>query len=228
MAGPTLIAAYAIHSAGADASDLVTPSFNPVNGEVIVAKLITWDTNNPMGALSGGGQTYQNRVTAQPGGFNGYSRLDTAVITGSPGAMTITGAGTASASRHSMIVERWGNAKLAASPAVNAVVNDLSSAPAANITTAADNSALSWALSDALSNDPATRAYRLSGIEDGLWDGHIGSNGVFYSAFTQNVGPAGTYTIGMTAPGGQRWAMVGIEIQESATQVPTGALAMFL
>jgi hypothetical protein len=226
--GPSLIASYTVHSAGVDTTNLVTPSFNPANGEVIVAKLVTWDSTNGLGAVSGGGQTYTTRVTGPTSGFNGWVRIVTAVISGSPGAMTVTAAGSAGNSRHSMVVERW-TGQLAASPAVNSVTSG-SGAPSANITTAAANSALSFVTADAASIDPATRAYRLSAIEEGLWDGHVGANAVFYLAYAANVGAAGTYAIGLTAPGGQTWVMAGIEVQEAAggAPVPNGAQLMFL
>lgn len=214
MSSPTLIASYAVYSAGADTTNLVSPSFTPANGEVIVVKLATWDTANPMGVVSGGGQTYTTRVTAAPGGFNGWARVVTAVISGSPGSMTVTGAGTAANSRHSMVVERW-TGSLAGTPAVNSTVSG-SGAPSANITTAAAASAVSWVSADVGSIDPATKAYRLSATEDGLFDGHVGANSVHYFAHAGSgagVGAAGTYAMGMTAPGGQTWVLAGIEIQ---------------
>lgn len=228
MPGPILIASYTVHSAGVDTSNLVTPNFTPANGEVIVTKLSTWDANNGMGAVSGGGQTYTTRVTGPTSGFNGWVRIATAVIAGSPGLMAVTGAGSAGNSRHSMVVERW-TGQLAGSPAVNAVTSG-SGAPSANITTAAANSALSFVVSDAQSIDPATRAYRLSATEETIWDGHVGANGVFYFAYAGNVGAAGTYAIGLTAPGGQTYAIAGIEIQEAAgaPPVPNGAQLMFV
>lgn len=211
MPSPTLITSYAVHSAGADTSNLTTPSFTPANGEVIIVKIVTWDANNAAGATSGGGQTYQTRVIGPTSGFNPYVRVDTAVISGSPGSMAVTVAGTATNSRHSIVVERW-TGTLDATPAVNGTTTG-SGAPSANITTEAAGSAVSWVSADALSGDPATRAYRLSATEDGLWDGHVGSNGVFYFAYANNVGAVGTYAMGMTAPGGQTWALAGVEIQ---------------
>ena len=219
MASPTLIASYAVYSAGVDTSALTTPSFTPSNGEVIVVKLATWDASNPMGAVSGGGQTYTTRVTGPTSGFNGWVRVVTAVISGSPGSMTITAAGTATNSRHSMVVERW-SGQLAGSPAVNSTTFG-SGAPSANITTAAAGSAVSWVSVDVASQDPATKAYRLSGTEDGLFDGHVGSNSVHYFAYAGSgtgVGAAGTYAMGLSAPGSQTWVLAGIEIQGSAGQ----------
>ncbi|WP_427422665.1 hypothetical protein [Lysinibacillus fusiformis] len=214
---PTLIASYAVYSASTDTTDLVTASFTPSNGEVLVVKLATWDASNGMGAVSGGGQTYTTRITGPTAGFNGWVRIVTAVVSGSPGSMTVTAAGTAGNSRHSMVVERW-TGTLAGTPAVNSTTSG-SGAPSANITTAAANSAVSWVSVDVASQDPTTRAYRLSGVEDLLFDGHVGANSVHYGASVADVGAAGTYAMGMTAPGSQTWVLAGIEIQAGAGSV---------
>lgn len=208
----SLIAHYEVYSGGNNANVLTTPSFTPANGEVFVIKGTTWDTNVSIGTPTGGAQAYTKPVEAKPVGFNGYAVIYVATCAGSPGAMTISTTPSASA-QHQMIVERWGNAKLAVSPAVNAVVNG-SGAPSANITTAADNSVVSWCSADVSSVDPAGRAYRLSATEDGIFDGHLGANSVQYFAYAA-VGAAGVYAMGMTLPAGQTWVLAGVEIQDN-------------
>lgn len=209
---PTPIATYPVYSASVDTTALVTPSFTPSNGELIVVKLLTWDTANPSGSVSGGSQTYSTKVTAAPGGFNCYCRIDGCIISGSPGSMTVTSGGTGSNSRHTMIVERYPVGSTFG--AVNSTING-TGAPTANITTTVANAALTWCSADVSSIDPATRTYRLSGTEDGLYDGHVGSNSVHYSAYAADVGAAGTYAIGLSAPGSQTWVMAGVEIKPS-------------
>lgn len=221
MGAPDFV--YPVYSAGVDTSNLVTPALSPtpVNGDVLVIKLSTWDTGNPMGAVSGGGQVYTTRVTAAPGGFNGWCRAVTCTVSGSPGSFSITGAGTATNSRHSMVVEHYlaaNGAFLAASPAVNAVVSG-AGLPSAAITTVGTNSTLSWVSVDVSSIDPATRAYLLGAVEDGLYDGHVGANSVQYFAYSTTVTTPGSYNIGMSAPGGQTWVMAGVEVQFSAASL---------
>jgi hypothetical protein len=219
---PTPIAAYEVDSGGVNTDLLTTPSFTPANGEVLVAKVTTWDTAVPAGAVSGGGLTWTKRREAAPGGFNGYAAVWTATVTGSPGSMAVTSAALGSNAWHHMVVERWGSAVLDASPAVNSVVNG-SGAPAADITTEADGSVVTWCSVDELSRDPADRAYRLSAVEDGIYDGHAPVNTVMYFAYA-SVGAAGTYTMGMTFPDNQAWALVGVEVQGAAA-VDEGVLA---
>lgn len=221
MAGPDFI--YPVYSAAADTTNLVTPSLSPtpVNGDVLVVKLTTWDTGNPMGAVSGGAQTYTTRQTAAPGGFNGWSRVVTCTVSGSPGSFAVTGAGTAANSRHSMVVEHYLAANgysLAGTPAVNSTING-AGLPSAAINTVGNGSVLTWSSCDVASIDPVTRAYLLSGTEDGLFDGHVGANSVQYFAYA-TVGAAGSYNIGMSAPGGQTWTMTGVEVLFTTPSTP--------
>lgn len=215
MGAPDFV--YPVYSASTDTTNLVTPALSPtpVNGDVLICKLTTWDTANPMGAVSGGGQTYTTRVTAAPGGFNGWTRIDTCTVSGSPGSFSITGAGTAANSRHSMVIEHYlgaNGAFLAASPAVNSTVSGVG-LPSASITTVGTGSVLSWSSVDVSSIDPATKVYLLGGIQSGLFDGHVGANSVQYFAYSTTVTTPGSYNVGMSSPGGQTWVIAGVEIQ---------------
>ena len=222
----SLITHYEVYSGGANNVTLTTPSFTPSNGEIIIVKLNTWDTANGMSAPTGGSQTYQAAPGAvAPGGFNGWVGIWVATISGSPGSMTVSSApATAGNTEHAMVVERWSNAKLAASP-VNTNGTGVNSLPQLALTTTATNSVISWVISDAQSIDPSTRAYLLSGVEDGLFDGHVGANGVFYFAYSGSgaVTSAGSYTYGLSAPGGEIWVMAGVEILDNS--LPAGATA---
>jgi hypothetical protein len=213
---PAPVAVYAVYSAAADTTALVTPVMvpTPVAGDVLLVKLTTWDTGNPSGASSGGGQAYSTVNTAAPGGFNGYSRIDTCTIVGNPAPFSVTSGGTAAPSRHGMVVEHYlaaDGAFLAGSPAIN-LVKSGGGLPSANITTVGTGSILSWCSVDVLSVDPATRVPLLSATESGLGDFHVGSNSVQYSYYAA-VGAPGVYTIGMSSPGGQAWVMTGVEVQ---------------
>lgn len=210
---PTLIASYPVYVLSQSAADIVSPSFTPSNGEIVVVKLSTWDTGSAMGTPSGGAQTYAPDQVSAPGGFNQWAGVFTTKITGSPGAMTISST-PASTSVHSMIVERWGNAQLAATPASCSPING-SGTPSSTVTTTAPNSVVSWVSGDAQSRDPATRAYLSSATEDGLQDGHAGFNGVAYFAW-QAAATAGAQTVGLSAPGSQAWVVAGIEIQAAS------------
>lgn len=209
MAAPTLVASYFVQQNINATTPLTTPSFTPSNGEVIVVKLGTWDSATSMGAPTGGSQTYTSRVIVAPGGFRPWTGIYTAVISGSPGAMTISSTPSASA-RYSMVVERWSGAQLAASPVTNSA-NNATGAASSTLTTSAANSIISWAAGDAQSLDPATRAYLNSATDEGVRDGHSGANGVEYYAY-QVVATAGSTSYGLSAPTGMQWNIAGIEV----------------
>jgi hypothetical protein len=208
----SLITSYFVQQNTTAGTAISTPSFTPANGEVIVVKLGTWSTGTAMGIPVGGGQTYTSRVINAPGSFNSWCGIYTAVISGSPGAMTVSSTPAASA-RYSMTVERWSGAQLAASPVTNSLA---STGPAAStITPAQGTSVISWCAADAQSIDPATRAYLASGVDEGERDGHVGANGVEYYGY-QNASGTGSQSYGLSLPTGQTFVIAGIEIQVAA------------
>jgi|GEM_PF-1009560 len=232
---PALVTSYfleSIHTGSGDSTSLVTPSFTPSNGEVIVVKATTWDTGTAAGTPSGGGLTYTRQATAAPGGFNGYAAIFTAVVSGSPGSMTVTLSPPAASSYHCMTVERWSNAQVAVTPAVSSPITGNSTNASATITTTAANSIVTWADVDETSQnpDPGTgggRSYLSGATEDGMGDGHSTSASVQYFAY-QTAASAGSQTIGMVTPPNQKWTMIGIEILDAASgpSTPPGAAFM--
>lgn len=220
MSGPTTAATPAwVASGGNNSNTLTTPSFTPANGEIIVVKMTTWDSAAAMNAPTGGSQTYTSRVIEAPGGFNGWCGIYTATISGSPGSMTISAA-PATGSRHNMVVERWLNATLAASP-VTAVSADGSGSFAAHgsLTTSAPNSAVSWCAVDDQSIDPSTRAYLNSAVEEGVDDGHVGANAVQYFGY-HIAASQGSTSYGLSAPTGMKYDTAAIEILASGSSGP--------
>jgi hypothetical protein len=226
---PTLVASYFLQSPIAgNSATLVTSSFTPADGEVIVVKAQTWDTGTAAGTPSGGSLTYTSRVVIAGGGFSTYGRIHTTTVGTSPGSMAVTLSAPAASSYHSMTVERWSGAQIAASPATHSALNAGASAPLDTITTVGTNSVVSWLNGDAQSVNPATAAYRSSATNDGLADGSSGTDGVMYYAY-QTAAVAGSQTYGMTLPATQKWAMAAIEIQAAVTAtVPKGAFLPFL
>lgn len=208
-----------------DTSTLSTPAFTPSTGELIVVKAATWSSSTTSGTPSGGSLTYAQKATAAPGGFNGYCTIFTAPVSSSPGSMTVTLSAPSASSYHSMVVERWSNASVAATPATNSTISG-SGAPSATITTTAANSVLTWLNVDENSNDPSTRSYLSGATDEGVADGHVGSNSVQYYAF-QTVTMPGSYAIGMSSPNAQAWTMLGIEILDVPAATNPGAFMPF-
>jgi hypothetical protein len=215
---PSLITSYYVQLSPQGTSALVTPSFTPSNGEVLVIKLVTWDTAIAMGAPTGGSQTYTSRIINAPGGFNEWAGIYTAVISGSPGAMTVSSTPSASA-RASMVVERWSGAQLAATP-VTASSNGLSAPASGTITPSSGTSVISWCAGDAQAVDPATKAYLNSATNEGVRDDHIGSNGVDYHAWAASTGSS-SQSYGLSAPTGMTYVTAAIEVQASVGAAAT-------
>jgi hypothetical protein len=223
---PTLVTSYfAQSSTGGDSSTLSTPAFTPSDGEIIVVKAATWDTGTPSGTPSGGGLTFAQKATAAPGGFAGYCTIFTATVGTSPGSMSVTLSAPAGSCYHSMVVERWSGAQVAASPATNVTIHGGSGEPSVTLSTTANNSIITWANVDENSRDPATRAYLSGATEDGLADGHSSVSSVHYYA-SQTAGAAGSQTFGMSAPLNQNWTIIGIEILDLPPTAPKGAAFM--
>lgn len=212
---PSLTASYFVQQAPQGTAALTTPSFTPSNGEVLVVKLATWDTGVSLGTPTGGSQTYTSRIIVAPGGFRPWVGIYSAVVAGSPGAMTVSSTPSASC-ECSMVVERWSTASLAGTPATNSggTTNGGGSTPASTLTTTAADSILTWVSGDAQSVDPATRAYLGSATEDGLRDRHALSDGVDYHAY-QSVAVAGSTSFGFSAPTGQTWCLAGMEVLDA-------------
>jgi hypothetical protein len=220
---PTLTNSYYVESNKdpGDTNTLVTSSFTPADGEVLVIKATTWDTAVTSGTPSGGGLTYTSQVTQAPGGTRSYVRIFTAVVGTSPGSMTVTLSAPSAQSYHSMCVERWSGAQLAATPVTNAANAGAQSAPSSTITTAAANSIVTWVCADNLARSPATRAYLSSATEDGLGDGSSQVSNVFYHAY-QTAAAAGSQTYGLSTPSNMLWVLAAIEVQASAGVAASG------
>lgn len=210
---PTFVASYNLVTSAEDTSTLTTPAFTPANGEVLVVKLSTWTAGTPMSAPTGGGQTFTKRAESVVGGFRPYVAIYTAVVAGSPGSTTIAST-PAATSWHSMVVERWSGAQLAATPVANAAQGQ--GVPAASsVGGLTAGSVWSWVATDAQSIDPTTRAYLGAATEELCDDQHVKLDGVAYYAYQTAAG--GTNAYGLSAPtGNMQWWIAGVEIQAAA------------
>jgi hypothetical protein len=214
----TLVAAYPLYANAANSNILTTPSFTPANGDILVAKLATWDTNTPITTTNTGSQTFNPVKVVAPGGFNQFCALYAATVSGSPGSMTVSTTAPINNSYHSMVLEQWAGGVLAATPAVN-VTQTGSGVPSSSITTTAPNSIVTSVSGDANSKPPSGRLYLGSATEDGLQDGSTGSNSVSYFYY-QSAASAGAQTVGMSAPLLQQWVLAAMEIKELAAAPP--------
>lgn len=212
--GPQLVATYFVSSGGSNTNTLVTPSFTPADGEVIVVKAASQHGDG--GAFptpTGGSLTYTNRATI--GNVASHDRADiwTAVVGTSPGSMAVSvGSPGATANEHVIQVNRWSNAQLDATPAAIRTGYSVAGAPSTTLTTEADNSVLDWLNTDWNAIDGVNRAYLTTSGAPAELAYQFSGGGTHYFAF-QPAMVAGSQTFGLSAPGGQAWDLLGVEVQ---------------
>jgi hypothetical protein len=211
---PILMAAYQVNSAGIDLSALVTPTFTPATGDILVVKCVGADASITFGTPVGGGWTYSPRGTDTSASHTSLA-MWTAPVTlgGTAQTVSVTPGGTAQ--NHSMVVERWANARLASAPALTDTTG--SGGPSATNTTVGINSVVSWCSGDwAAVNGTLTRVYRSEAQESGFrW---LTGQYTAYWGY-QLTGNPGAQTVGLSAPVGQTWTLLAVELQ-------TGGLTM--
>lgn len=207
MAAPTLVASYSVNG-GATTLPLSTGLIFPAAGEVIIVKAASESFEKPtITGISGGDLIFTSHVNASQSSFSPV-RLWSAVVETEDFVSIEVTFGT-NDGYHSMVVERWSNAQLAGSPAI--VDTTSIGAPSANIVTVAADSAVSWVSADWNATAPGSPAYRSGAIQTGIHD----QSTSFYVAYYayQITSTAGSQTIGLTSPTGQKATMAGIEIQ---------------
>jgi hypothetical protein len=212
---PTLASSQEVDSTASNLLSTVSSAITVNNGDVIVVKAMSENQGSPASGIpTASGQTFTSKNTSTTTS-NVNANIYTCVVTGSPGTITVTTTWTGSSGWHSMVVERWTNAVLAATPAVNATKSVTSSGGFnGSITTAAANSAVTWCAGDWSANAPGTIGYRSSATQDGLHDKSTGSY-VGYYAY-QSAGAAGAQSFGLTTPAASgAWKYLAIEVQDA-------------
>ena len=203
---PQLVQSYYVPDTSSGTSALTTPSFTPAAGEVLVVKVYADDTPTTIGTISGGSLTWTTRAN-QTASSNAPGKLATAVVGSSPAAMTVSVAFGGSAGRRAMVVERWTNAALAASPAIGSSQSNTTCSQ--TVSTAQKNSVVSWMAADWNNVAPGTPTYRGAGnVQEGLYP----NSSTMYFGY-QPAPTQGTQTFGVSSPTGQKASMAGIEIQ---------------
>jgi hypothetical protein len=123
-----------------------------------------------------------------------------------------------------MGVERWsGVGGIAASPPK---ANSATGTPSLAITTTKDDSAIVWHNADWVPVNGSGRVYRLPSGSTAAVETFYEFMGSItgYQVRHADAGPAGAKTVGMTAPTGQKWSIIALELLGTSTGV-TAALS---
>ena len=196
-----------VYGDSAATAPLVTASFTPPSGSIVVAKVVCADA--ALTSTTPTGLTFTSRVNVGNTGSTARTAIYTA--TGAGSSITVTAAFGGGGNWRALVVEVWANAQLAGTPATHSVVGG-SGAPTDTITTVANNSIVTWANGDWVAIDGTTRTYRSSATEVAYhW---VSGQYTVYAAY-QAAASAGSQTYGLTAPAGQTYTLAAVEIQDS-------------
>lgn len=208
---PTLAASYPVYDISADAASLVTGSFTPSAGDILVVKVLTpGDTARPSGPPSGGGLAYTQQVWDDPSAWAYASIWTSSPVGSSPSAMTVTVPFTGSIEQHSMVVERWSGAQIATVPNTD---DDRMTTAAATQISAQPSSAVSWCEVDYNAVDGSGRTYATTSATPAE-DGYTYTAAVYTAYYATQMAAAGTIqNFGVTSPSvGVKDTALGIEI----------------
>lgn len=210
---PTLSYVENVNSPANASTAIVSASFAVVNGDVIVVKAQAEDNGDTPATPTASGQTFTSRASDSTGSKTAGA-IFTCTVTGSPGTIAVSQSWAGTGWR-SMVVERWTNAVLAATPATNAT--KLASGAggfSGSVTTTAANSIVTWLAGDWAALAPGTIGYRSSATQDGLHDKSTAIYVAYYAY--QTAGAAGAQTFGLTTPAGTaNWKYFAIEVKDA-------------
>jgi hypothetical protein len=189
------------------------------NGDCLVVLACTGDSFQGFGTPSGGGlsYTFRNSSGVNLSNLNGISFWTTFATSTTSFTLSL------SISPNNSTV--WGVSVLRFSgvTGIGATSSDSNSsnttAPLSNFTTQQDYSVIVLGNTDWNFNSGA-RTYRTAAGTFTETNSYANSNlGTLDYGYYANAGVAGTYSIGLTAPSPQRWAMIGVELK-GAPPVP--------
>lgn len=191
-------------------------------GDVLVVKASAENaTGNPVGTPTDTlGNTYTLKASANAAGGSTVAPCyiwTTVVTTGGSGTLTITKTGTDNLWR-GVVVHRWSN-----TDGVGAGNSDNngtgSGTPSTTLTTTSTYSAIDTIAVDWNAVDGASRTWlTVNGTTPTAGNGfeltyaRNASFGTAYGAYWPVVGTATTYTVGLSAPTGQRFSMAAVEV----------------
>ncbi len=209
---------FTASSAGAsNTTGFTTPSFTPTAGDVLVVFCIA-EGNTTWTTPTSAGLTFSPRVTDNTASTCSTQMWTAPVPLGQDVSRTVAMGACGTANRHSAVCFRVSNGALAATPATMDVRG--SGAPTGTLTTVGTGSLLLWSDGDFAAVAPGTPAYRSGAVQDFI-DNQSGVTAYVGYYAHQTTGAPGAQTVGQTAPAGQTFKLVGIEVLDS----PSGPYA---
>ncbi|MGZ6398912.1 MAG: hypothetical protein ACXWRZ_14630 [Bdellovibrio sp.] len=196
------------------ASPKASPSFNVNAGDLLVAAVITDDASITVSISDNASLTWtQQKIINIPS----YSWVSIwTAQANSAGAITVTATNTGAGGRFGMNVLTFrGSSGVGASSSSNG-----SGAPTLNITTTQANSAIvvlngDWSAMDGVSRSWLTNAGSLTELTYSYSAGFYTA----YAGYHANSGAIGTYAVGLSAPTGQQYAIIALEVKGTQRKI---------
>lgn len=218
MAAPTnIFNGQTTYNSGGDISKTINVTVQTGDVLIVVGQAEGYDTATPVAiTVSGGGLTWTSLQTIAVNDY-GYVRLYHATAT-SNSTFDITLTATNASSGYTLY---WGGSVkiFRGSDGVgNSVKTNVSSgAPTVNITTTQANSSISVFNNDWNSVDGASRTWRTgAGSFTETTYFRDPARYAVYSGYHADAGAIGTQTVGLSAPSGQKYSIVAVEVKGSA------------
>jgi hypothetical protein len=208
MANPPAFIQEAETAFNSTTSPKTTGSFNVQANDILVAFSMAQDYGNNI-SVSGGSLTWTNRQTIRIAGY--CQMLIATALVDVDKSMTVSFTKNASDTY-------WfgGNCltfRGSGGYDTSSKTNVASGAPTLNITTGAANCVIVVANADWNAVDGASRVWRTNAgaFTEQTYDFQVGTY-TSYGGFHANAGAAGTYAVGLSAPGGQHYAIVALSL----------------
>jgi hypothetical protein len=194
-------------------SPKVTASFDVVAGDVLVALGLATDADASISTPVGGSLTWTLQQELNSAFFS-HVYLWTAVVDSNK-SMTVTFTKTGDVGEQfggSVLTFRGGAGGVGAS----AKTSSASGAPALALITTTANSAVVVLNGDWNGADGASRVWRPAGVAFVETTYNFGGFSTVYGGYYPNIGAAGLYTVGLTAPATQKYAIAAVELTGTA------------
>jgi len=192
-----------------------------VAGDLLVIVGGSEDASRTLGTPTGGGLTYTLRQSILVANYCAVYIWTAPCPTTTSVTVSITVGGSAGIKAWGFNVLRFRNASVGASSKTNVS----SGAPSLGLTTTRENSAVVFMNSDWAAQDGASRTYRTTGVGTFTEQTYYRDPDRYttYNGYYANVGVVAAKTVGLTAPGSQKYAIASIEIQGTLFDLGTPA-----
>lgn len=190
-------------------SAIVSASIAVQAGDILVCKVCTEDSSIVPTAPTNSGTalTWMLRATTGAVSSREYAVIYTAPV-GASTSLTVSCGVTGGSAAKAAVVNVWRGAQLATTPATNTTKTG-SGTPSATLTTTGADSVVDWVKGD-WNTTSGTNSYLSSATQESK----ALAGGVMEATFAHQAAPsAGSQTFGLSSPGSQLWAMLGIEVQ---------------